>query len=51
MSIVAGADFGTLSARVSLCEKGTGRIGSGTAEYPVNRSAHNVRITVTVKIL
>lgn len=38
MSIVAGADFGTLSVRVSLFDKNKGRLGSGTAEYPLNRS-------------
>lgn len=39
MSIVAGVDFGTLSVRVSLFEMKEGRVGSGTAEYPLNRSA------------
>ncbi|HET9087389.1 MAG TPA: ribulokinase [Acidobacteriaceae bacterium] len=39
MSIVAGADFGTLSVRVSLFEKGKGRIGLGIAEYPLKRSS------------
>ncbi len=38
MSIVAGVDFGTLSVRVSLFSKREGRLGSGIAEYPLNRS-------------
>jgi L-ribulokinase len=37
MSVVAGVDFGTLSVRVSLVEKTRGRIGSGTADYPLHR--------------
>ncbi len=41
MSIVAGADFGTLSVRVSLFKKGHGRLGSGVAEYPLNRSTQD----------
>ena len=39
MSIVAGADFGTLSVRVSLFDNESGRLGSGTADYPLKRSA------------
>lgn len=39
MSIVAGVDFGTLSVRVSLFDRNEGRLGLGTAEYPLNRSA------------
>ncbi len=39
MSIVAGIDFGTLSVRVSLFSKTEGRLGSGVADYPLNRSA------------
>ena len=35
MSIVAGVDFGTLSVRVSLFDSERGRLGSGTADYPV----------------
>lgn len=31
MSIVAGADFGTLSVRVSIFDRRGGRLGSGTA--------------------
>jgi L-ribulokinase len=38
MSIVAGVDFGTLSVRVSIFDSERGRIGSATAEYPLNRS-------------
>ncbi len=41
MSIVAGVDFGTLSVRVSLFDKRRGRLGSGVAEYPLNRSTHD----------
>ena len=37
MAIVAGVDFGTLSVRVSIVDSGKGRIGSGTAEYPLHR--------------
>lgn len=38
MSIVAGVDFGTLSVRASIFSKSEGRLGSGLAEYPLNRS-------------
>src|SRR5690349_14834364 len=38
MSKVAGVDFGTLSVRVSLVDSARGRIGSGTAEYPLHRT-------------
>ena len=37
MSIVAGVDFGTLSVRVSIFDSERGRLGSGTAEYPLLR--------------
>src|SRR6185436_4134027 len=37
MSIVAGVDFGTLSVRVSIFDSERGRLGSGTAEYPLHR--------------
>ena len=37
MSIVAGVDYGTLSARVSIVDSERGRIGSGVSEYPLNR--------------
>jgi L-ribulokinase len=38
MSIVAGVDFGTLSVRVSIVDSRRGRLGSGTAEYPLHRT-------------
>ena len=37
MSIVAGVDFGTLSVRVSIFDSGKGRLGAGTALYPLHR--------------
>jgi len=37
MSIVAGADFGTLSVRVSIFDSVRGRLGAGIAEYPLIR--------------
>jgi len=37
MSIVAGVDFGTLSVRVSIFDSAKGRLGAGTAEYPLFR--------------
>jgi L-ribulokinase len=37
MNVVAGADFGTLSVRVSIVDPEQGRIGSGVAEYPLKR--------------
>jgi len=36
-TIVAGVDFGTLSVRVSLFDSERGRLGAGTAEYPLRR--------------
>jgi L-ribulokinase len=36
-TIVAGVDFGTLSVRVSLFDSERGRLGFGTAEYPLHR--------------
>lgn len=36
-TIVAGVDFGTLSVRVSIFDSEQGRLGSGTAEYPLHR--------------
>jgi L-ribulokinase len=39
MSVVAGVDFGTSSVRVSIVHDGRGRLGSGTAPYPVLRRA------------
>lgn len=38
MSIVAGVDFGTLSVRVSIFSSTEGRLGSATAEYPLQRT-------------
>jgi L-ribulokinase len=38
MSIVAGVDFGTLSVRVSIFDHERGRLGSGTADYPLRRT-------------
>ncbi len=38
MPIVAGVDFGTLSVRVTLVDTQAGRLGSGTAEYPLHRT-------------
>jgi len=37
MSLVAGADFGTLSVRVSIVDSERGRLGSGLGEYPLHR--------------
>src|SRR5215467_2430646 len=37
MSTVAGVDFGTLSVRVSIFDSEKGRLGSGTADYPLHR--------------
>ncbi len=37
MSIVAGVDFGTLSVRVSICDSERGKLGTGTAFYPLHR--------------
>jgi L-ribulokinase len=37
MSIVAGVDFGTLSVRVSIFDSEKGKLGSGTAGYPLHR--------------
>ena len=37
MSVVAGVDFGTLSVRVSIFDSNKGRLGSGTAEFPLHR--------------
>src|SRR5215472_922872 len=38
MPIVAGVDFGTLSVRATLVDTVRGRLGSGTAEYPLHRT-------------
>src|SRR6187402_876533 len=37
MAIVAGADFGTLSVRVTLLDSERGRLGTASAEYPLKR--------------
>jgi L-ribulokinase len=37
MAIVAGVDFGTESVRVSIFDSDLGRLGLGTAPYPVQR--------------
>jgi L-ribulokinase len=38
MAIVAGADFGTLSVRVTLLDSTRGPLGTAIAEYPLKRS-------------
>jgi L-ribulokinase len=37
MAIVAGVDFGTLSARVTLLDSERGRLGTASASYPLHR--------------
>lgn len=37
MPIVAGADFGTLSVRVTLLDSERGRLGTAAASYPLHR--------------
>ena len=37
MAVVAGVDFGTLTVRVSIFDSVKGRLGSGSAEYPLHR--------------
>jgi len=39
VSIVAGADFGTLSVRVSIFDRTRGKLGHASAEYPLHRSS------------
>jgi L-ribulokinase len=39
VSIVAGADFGTLSVRISIFDRERGPLGHATADYPLLRSA------------
>jgi L-ribulokinase len=39
--IVAGVDFGTLSVRVSIFQKGKGRLGAGIGEYPLHRKKND----------
>lgn len=36
-TVVAGADFGTLSVRVSIFDSDKGRLGASIAEYPLHR--------------
>jgi L-ribulokinase len=40
-TIVAGVDFGTLSVRVSIFDSEKGRLGAGTAEYPLHRKRND----------
>jgi L-ribulokinase len=40
-TVVAGVDFGTLSVRVSLFDSEKGRLGAGTAEYPLHRTKND----------
>jgi L-ribulokinase len=37
-TVVAGVDFGTLNVRVSIFDSEKGRLGSGTAQYPLHRT-------------
>jgi L-ribulokinase len=37
VTIVAGVDFGTLSVRVTLLDRASGRLGTASAEYPLKR--------------
>jgi len=37
MAVVAGADFGTLSVRVTLLDSEKGRLATAVAEYPLHR--------------
>jgi L-ribulokinase len=37
MAVVAGADFGTLSVRVTLLDSEKGRLATASAEYPLHR--------------
>lgn len=39
--VVAGADFGTLSVRVSIFDSEKGRLGAGVAEYPLHRKRND----------
>ena len=41
VSIVAGADFGTLSVRISIFDRHRGPLGRATADYPLLRSAQD----------
>jgi L-ribulokinase len=40
-TVVAGVDFGTLSVRASLFDNERGRLGSGTADYPLHRKTED----------
>ena len=40
-TLVAGVDFGTLSVRVSIFDDERGRLGSATADYPLQRRRDN----------
>ena len=44
MAIVAGVDFGTLSVRVSIVDSATRTLGSGVAEYPLQRKKRRSRL-------
>ncbi len=39
--VVAGADFGTLSVRVSIFDSAKGRLGHAIAEYPLHRKKND----------
>ncbi len=39
--VVAGADFGTLSVRVSIFDSEKGRLGAAVAEYPLHRKKND----------
>lgn len=41
MPIVAGADFGTLSVRVTLLSSDRGKLGTASAEYPLHRQRND----------
>jgi L-ribulokinase len=41
VAIVAGVDFGTLSVRVTLLDSVRGRLGTASAEYPLNRKRND----------
>jgi len=42
MTLIAGADFGTLSVRVTIMETDSGKaVGSATASYPLKRDAND----------
>ncbi len=41
VSIVAGADFGTLSVRISIFDRRRGVLGRATSDYPLLRSPHD----------